>query len=185
MFQGTLQGTDLTSHKRKGSHSYLTRKVSSPIWKGYTIIGQTIRIYSFGWKKMVSISVLGSVNSSLIPCTDSGESGICPGFERTVVIIQHNQMTYESILETEEEDSHLWGKWDRRRLESFKLSSNELASQSPTPTPQKKEEKSKPQTRAMFLSQDNNEIFTWKEQNVHGFKNKNPYILDSLVICQT
>lgn len=141
MFQGTLQGTDLSSHKRKGSHSYLTRKVSSPIWKGYTIIGQTIRIYSFGWKKMVSISVLGSVNSSLMPCTDSGESGICPGFERTVVIVQHNQMTYESILETEEEDSHLWGKSDRRRLESFKLSSNDLASQSPTPPPQKKRRK--------------------------------------------
>lgn len=62
----------------------------------------------FSWlKKIVSISVLGSVNSSLMLCTDSGESGICPGFEHTIVIIQPKQMTYESILATEEEDSHL------------------------------------------------------------------------------
>jgi hypothetical protein len=57
--------------------------------------------------KIVSISVPGSVSSSLMLCTCLGESYICLRFERTMIIIQHNQMTCESILETEEEDSHL------------------------------------------------------------------------------
>ena len=40
-------------------------------------------------------------------CTALGGSDSRPGVEHTTIIIQHNQMTYESVLKTEEGDSHL------------------------------------------------------------------------------
>ena len=85
--------------------------------------------------------------------------------KRKIVICEEN--------ETEEDD-----------LRVSKLSSNDFASQSP-PHPPKGGKKTNLKPEQCFFFKITMKLSSEKKQNVHGFRNKTPYILDSLVICQT